>query len=439
MLMKRKLLTICLVLCIGIGLLAGCGGSTGTPAQASSSSSTTNDVTPTSNDTIKIGCAYPLTGTAALTGVNIMRGYEFAFDEINKSGGILGRQVELIVADTQGDAKVGLSVAEKLITEDKIDLLLGCNNSGVSETVAQLAEKYQVPMISAISTADAITTHGYQWYFRFAPTNSSYLRSIVQYLKDMGESEDYPDTQVKTLAVVADSDLLGQETIKWAKYWAGEFGIEVVEAVSFNMGASDLTSEVLVLKNTPHDALIIDMSMADAILFTKTMAEQGYTPQLMVGKGGAFLDPAYIPAVPGISNGVCVSVEWNTDMTRGKDISARFKEMFGVDMNGHTAESFSVGWVVKTAYEAAGAVDKAAVRQALEDLDIVDQFPNGGPPIILPYDRIKFGNPNWQGVQHTHTSEFAGVAIGQIQDGVMKTVWPFETTETKVQVPAPFK
>ena len=439
--MKKRILAVCLALCISVAFLAGCGGGGTSDGAAvpSAPGGGTDSTGALSGDPIKIGCAYPLTGNAAAIGVNIMRGFEFGFEEINASGGILGRPVELIVGDTQGDAKVALSVAEKLITQDNVDMLLGCQSSGISETVAQLAEKYSIPMISAISTADAITTHGYQWYFRFAPTNSSYLRSMVQFLKDMDGSADYPDVQVKTIACIADSDLLGQETIKWAKHWADEMGIEVVEEVSYNLGASDLTSEVLALKAANADALIIDMYMADAILFTKTMVEQGYSPQFMVGKGSAFLDPAYIPAVPGISNGVCSAIEWNTDMTRGQDIAARFKEKFDIDMNGHTAESYTVSWVIKTAYEAAGEVDKAAVRDALEQLDIVDQFPNGGPPIILPYDRIVFGNPNWQGVQHTHTSEYAGVAIGQIQDGVMKTVWPFESTESKVQVPAPFK
>jgi branched-chain amino acid transport system substrate-binding protein len=367
-----------------------------------------------------------------------MRGIEFAFKEINEQGGISGKQVELVLGDTQGDPKIAMSVAEKLITIDGVSVLIGCHASGITEVVSQVAEKYRTPMLSAISTADQLTTHGYRYFFRFPPTNSIYLRSMIEYLDALDKSPEY-DVTVKTIAIVTNNTLLGQETVKWAKYWAKEHDISVVAEVMYPEGVVDLTSEVLALKSANADALVADSYISDGILFNKTMVEQGYAPQIMVGKGSAFVDPSFIPATLGISNGITTATEWNHDLTKGKDINERFKKVYGIDMNGHAAESFCTSWTVKTAIEAAGSTDRDRIRDALENLKIVGSFPNGGPEIMLPYNTISFGNPEWQGIKHTHTNENAVVAVAQIQDGVLRTVWPFEYTQNKVLVPAPYK
>ena len=66
----------------------------------------------------------------------------------------------------------------------------------------------------------------------------------------------------------------------------------------------------------------------------KTMQEQGYQPPVLIAKANGFADPSFIPATKGISNGLTSVVEWNPDLTKGADVNKRFREIFGVDMNG---------------------------------------------------------------------------------------------------------
>ena len=214
--------------------------------------------------------------------------------------------------------------------------------------------------------------------------------------------------------------------------------MEIVAEIQYSSGATDLTSEVLALKAANPDAVLCESYINDAILFTKTLAEQGYKPPVVVAKANGFADPSYIPATEGISNGIASVVEWNPDLTKGQDINAKFKDKYGVDMNGHSAESFTAVWILKTAFEQAGTTDGPAVRDALASMDIQGSFPNG-PQIILPYDRIKFGDMEVDGVQHTQNNLYASVAIAQIQDGEYKTVWPFEFSATEVQYPAQYE
>ena len=388
-----------------------------------------------SEGNIKIGAIYPLTGPVAAIGQNIKRGVDFAVAEINQKGGINGRQIEIIYGDTEGSPQNGMSVAEKLITQDNVCALLGAYQSAVTEVVSQVAERYQTPMLTAISTADQLTTHEYKYFFRLAPTNSIFLRSMIEYLVTIDKETS---ANIKSISIVADNTLMGQETAKWARHWAAQNNIEVKTEVLYAQGAADLTSEVISLKNSGADALVADCYISDGILLTKTMSEQGYRPAVMVGKATAFIDPTFIPNTGALSNGISTGLEWSPDLTKGHEVNAGFKAQYGIDMNGHSAESYTAAWILKTAIENAGSTDRTAIRDALKNTKIDRAFP-GGNEIILPYDSISFDDVVWQGISHTNTNANAIVALAQIQDGVLKTVWPYAYTNNRPVVPAPFR
>ena len=416
----KKLLTLLLVAFIAMSSIFAGGAS----------ESTTDATAP-----IKIGAMYALSGSNAAIGTNIMRGVDFAVEMINAKGGVNGRMIEIVRGDTQGDAKVGRSVAERLITQDKVNAIIGCHQSTITQIVAQVCEQYQIPMITAISTVDNLSTFNLKYFFRMCPMNSFYVENQFQYLEDLSKQTG---AEIKRIAIFADNSNIGQELIRCARIFAPEYGMEIVAEIQYNNGATDLTSEVLSLRNANPDAVLCESYISDAILLTKTMKEQNCKPPVVVAKANGFADPSYIPATEGISNGIASVVEWNPDLTKGQDINKAFKEEYGVDMNGHSAESFTAIWILKTAFEAAGTTDGTKVRDAIAALDIQGSFPNG-PEIILPYDRIKFGDMEVDGVKHTQNNIYASVAIAQIQDGAYKTVWPFEFSSTEVQYPAQYK
>lgn len=386
-------------------------------------------------DTVKIGTLYPLTGDVASIGQNIMRGVEFAVNEINENGGIDGKQIEIVQGDTMGDTKTGMTEAERLITQENVSAILGAYQSSVTEVVAQVTEQYQTPLVTAISTADSLTKTGYQYFFRMAPTNSMFLRDMIQFLADASAEKEEID--IKSIAVCADNTLLGQETAEWAKYWAEKQGIEYLGEVLYSKGAADLSSEVIQLKDMNPDALVVDNYISDGILLTKTMAEQGYKPNIMIGKATAYIDPSYIPAVGGLCNGIVTASEFNPG-TKGKEITEAFEEKYGVAMNGHSAEAYTAVWVLKTAIENAGSTEREDIKNALGELKVEGSFP-GGSEIILPYDTIEFSNVEMNGQQHTNTNAGSVLTILQIQDGGYKTVWPFNIAEADIQYPAAYE
>ena len=382
-------------------------------------------------EVIKIGAIYPLSGSVASLGINCQRGAMFAVDEINSKGGILGKKLVIEYGDSTGDPKIGMSEAERLITQKDVCALLGCYQSAVTVVVAQVAQKYKVPMITAISTADTITSKGYNYFFRLSPTNMMYLRDMVQIIVDYNQKYG---TNMTRAAVMAENTLNGQESAKWAKHWGEQMGLEMIDEIMYSHNAADLTSEVLTLKSQDPDIVFIDPYISDAILLVKTMHEQQFKPKIIVSKASGVIDPDFLPAVGEQGYGISTCVEWSEDFGKGIEISDAFEERFGVAMNGHSAEVYTALWVLKTAIEQAGEPDTEKIQSSLDNLKIDKEFPDG-PIIILPYDTIEFNNIEMGGAMHTNQNTYARVSIAQILEGKYKTIWPFDVAITEMQIP----
>ena len=266
-------------------------------------------------DTIKIGAMYALSGDKAAIGNNILRGIDFAVEEINAAGGVNGKMIEIVRGDTQGDAKVAGSLAERLITQDHVNAIVGCHQSTLTDIVAQVCESYEIPLITAISTVDNLSTNGYEYFFRMCPMNSLYVENMFMYLRDQAQQTG---KEVKTISIFADNSNIGQEIIRCSKIYAPKYGMEIVATVEYQGGAADLTSEVLALKDANADAVICESYIADATLLMKTLQEQNYQPPILVAKANGFTDPSFLTNTAGISNGVASVVEWNPDLTKGQ-------------------------------------------------------------------------------------------------------------------------
>ena len=385
---------------------------------------------------IRIGTIYAMSGGNAAIGENILRGIDFAVAEINAQGGVNGRMLEVVRGDHAGDPAQGRSEAERLITQEHVDVMMGCHMSTVTEVVAQVCTQYGVPMITAISTLDRLTDADHEdMVFRLCPLNSVYVEDMLKYLKDSAEQTG---EEIKKIAIFTDRAAIGQELIRCVELFAADYGFELVATVDYSSNATDLSSQVLALKQADPDAILCDSYIGDATLFVQTLKAQNYTPKMIVAKANGFTDPAFIANLGTAANGVASVVEFNPDLINGKEINEEFKAQYGVNMNGHSAESYTVVWIFKTAIEAAGSTDGEAVRDALAALDIQGEFP-GGRKIVLPYDRIKFENYELAGAPHYRDNTSASVAIAQVQDGEWKTVWPFDFTDTQILYPAPLQ
>ena len=126
---------------------------------------------------VRIGTLIPLTGPLGALGINAKYGSDLAAAEINDAGGIKsmgGAKIKLVHGDSEGKADTGISVAERLVKQQKVSACMSGPQSGVTFATTQVTEKYQIPHMVTGSVADEITGRGFKYVFRIEPTATSW-------------------------------------------------------------------------------------------------------------------------------------------------------------------------------------------------------------------------------------------------------------------------
>ena len=118
---------------------------------------------------IRIGASLSQTGVYAAPGQPQLRGYHLCVKDMNEKGGVLGRKLELVVYDDGSDAVTAVRLYEKLITQDKVDLVLGPYGSPLTDAVADVTEKHKMPMVAPTGAATSIYRKGRKFIFSTAP------------------------------------------------------------------------------------------------------------------------------------------------------------------------------------------------------------------------------------------------------------------------------
>src|SRR6202166_1140871 len=136
--------------------------------------------------TIKIGVNEPLTGPFAASGTYVVNGAKIAADEINAKGGVLGKKIELIIEDNKSNPTEAAAVAEKLITADKVPVMLGAWSSTLTLAVMPKLQEYKVPMVVETSSSGKITTSGNPFIFRISPTSEMEAKAFAPLINTMG-------------------------------------------------------------------------------------------------------------------------------------------------------------------------------------------------------------------------------------------------------------
>ena len=380
-------------------------------------------VTAHAAESIKVGILLPLSGGVAPIGINNRRGHELAVEEINANGGISalgGAKLEMIDGDTQGKPEIGITELQKLERKGVV-AIMGAYQSGVTFPVTQVSEKLQVPFIDPVAIADSITSRGFKYLFKVSPQASWYARDQIRFVKEASEKAGKP---VKSVVLLHEDTLFGKSTGDGQVKAAADYGIEVLDRIAYPKETADMTATLAKIKQMNPDAVLLVSYLSDAVLITKTMKELGINAPI-VGTSAGHIDPAYISTLGADADYTFTVGEWATDVkkTGVEEIAKKFKAKFGIDMNGHAAETYMSTYVLKDALERAGSTNRKKLRDALAETKLC------GDKNILPYDCIRF--------DQTGQSPEAQLIIMQIIDGKHKTVWPFESASADLNWPVP--
>ncbi len=331
---------------------------------------------------MKIGVLYPLTGNSAASGQEAKQSIEVGAEIVNTGHPELkampigttpglpklgGAKIEPIYVDHRGDPSVAQSLAQRLITNDKVVALLGSYQSSTAMTATAVAERYGVPFVVSDSVAGNITTRGFKYTFRVTPIAQNFAESYMRFLTSMKQS----GKPIDSIAIVNENTDYGSSVGDAIEAEAKKSGFPVAIRIPYSANGADVTAQVLQLKQkNPSVALFVSYA-SDAILFMRTMKSLDYLPTMIIGDLAGFSDPSFLPAVGTISQGLMNRSVWSegpagTLSVRGQqDLPGESGHEID-DVSGRDMQAF---FVLADAINRAGAADPKKIQAALAATD----------------------------------------------------------------------
>ncbi len=185
---------------------------------------------------VVVGGTLALSGRYAEPAGRYLNASKLYVDELNQRGGLLGHKVELRVLDDKSDRRTAIELYERLITKDKVDLILGPYSSGITDPAANVMERYKRPFVASGAASKAIWQRGRKYVFS-APTviAQDYQKGALYLAKEIG---------VKRIAVIGEGSLFPRQTTEGTLAWAKKLDLEVVFLQSYHKDEKDFTAHL---------------------------------------------------------------------------------------------------------------------------------------------------------------------------------------------------
>ncbi len=222
-----------------------------------------------SKDAIRICSIDDRSGAAADTGNESYRGLKMAVEAANAAGGINGHMIEMIEYDGKTDPQLSASFAARCAEDDNALLIIGGNPAGPAAAVMPIADEYDIPFFMLSAGTDNLTDNPAPWLFRFGPRNAQDAIAYAQLLDRQG---------FKKVALIYNTLPFGLDSASVARKYLAEHGISVVAEEGYDIAATDLSPQVLNLKASDAEAVLVFPYPADGARVLKTL------DQLQVGK-----------------------------------------------------------------------------------------------------------------------------------------------------------
>ena len=395
--------------------LAACGGSAPPGTEGSGGGGG-------SGETITIGSLHPLSGSAAADGQQMDNGAKLAIDAINEAGGIEsldGAQLELASADTQGAPEVGQSEAQRLI-EDGAVALVGTYQSAVSQNVAAVAERNQVPFVIDVSSADAILQQGYKFTFRLQPSAKVLAERGAEYLADVSKNADAPAQKV---AILHEQGPFGTAIKDTFSAKAEELGMEIGPVISYDPASvSDFTTQITTVRESGADVLMVAGYYRDGVLVANAVNTVQPGLDAVWGVANGAFDTPQFPGEVGEAGEGFFDANYRLDMTNPdtQELADKYKEEFGDDIRTAAVLSYDAVRVIAAALEKAGDASPQAVRDAIAETELDSLIAQDGP---IAFDEAG-------------ENENAAPILMQVLDGAVTQVFPEDYAEAEPVYPA---
>jgi branched-chain amino acid transport system substrate-binding protein len=323
---------------------------------------------------LKVGSLLPRSGVQALIGQDCQRAVELA-PPILKSLGL--PDITIMNADTETNVDVARSRAERLISEGA-QLLVGAFDSGQTSAIAQVAEQKGIPFVINIAAAPPITEQGYKFVFRNFPIAPMILVEAFTNQKEVFEAAGVAPKSVVLLHVNDTFGMAMQKDIGnvMPKY---DMPYKILEQIAYDPAARDLSVEVSKAKATGAEALLVVGRLNDAILLTREMVKQRWSPMAILSMGPGWNENNYFKTLGKLADGPMSFVPWYDPTKKlSKQLFAAFTKAYPeLNLNEKHIYTFEALLIAADAFRRAGSTDPKALVDAIRTTNITDNVSIG--------------------------------------------------------------
>jgi branched-chain amino acid transport system substrate-binding protein len=361
-------------------------------------------------DTIKIGVALSETGNLADSAKHYWRGIELWRDKTNASGGLLGKKVEFVIYDDRSDPATSARLYERLITSDKVDLLVSTIGSAQAATATAVAEKHKRIMINGGGASESIQLRGFKYIFQTAARISNYVDGIDPLMKKYN---------VKTMAFVARDYGAARDMEKTLKKMAEKNGVKIVLSEYFPSGNVDFSSQIARARQLQPDLWVSVGYPNEAIEMVRQFHASNYMPKIFIHNGVAQEDFLKATGKEG-EYAIGMSLYEPTLKTSGNVEFVRdFKAKYNYEPGYYSSFGYNAVYVLGEAVKKAGSLDQEALRKVLSTMKIDTVM---GKHEVDPATGMQIG--------------INGLLV-QVLNGKREIIWPddLRTAEAKIPVP----
>jgi branched-chain amino acid transport system substrate-binding protein len=312
---------------------------------------------------IKIGVTQPLTGAFAASGNYVAQGAKIAEDAINAQGGVLGRKIQLVIEDNKSNPTEAVATAEKLISKDKVPVLMGAWSSTLTLAVMPKLMEYQVPMLVETSSSGKITTSGNPYIFRISPTSEMEAKAFAPMVKKFG---------IKKADFLATNNDFGLGASQEFSQMLKKEGVQVGVMETMDPKATDFSAQLAKIKASGGDTLFVTTAVEQITLILKQAKEQQVKARIIT-TGGSNSPDQLIQQAGEAANGsyhLVFFTPWFPDAVKNADIARKFVAEWNARKYnvGGLTEGFR-GWdgvhTIVEAIKQAGKPDPKAITDAL--------------------------------------------------------------------------
>ena len=308
-------------------------------------------------DPIKLGEFASMTGKEAVFGQNVNKGTRLAVEETNAAGGVLGRKLELITEDNQSKPGESATVVKKLISRDKVTVILGEITSGRTLEAAPIAQAAKIPLISPGATNTEVTAKG-NYIFRVCFIDDFQGTVMAKFARET--------LKLKRVAIL--SSVSSAQSVGLAKYFRERFtsSTTVIAAEQkYGEGDKDFRAQLTAIKAAGADGIFVPGYYAEAALICKQARDLGFTLPLLGVDG--WESPDLIAIAGAAAEGCYLSTHYSPESKSPAVVAfnARFQKRWGISSNALSVLGYDATMLAIDAIRRAGSTDGAKIRDSL--------------------------------------------------------------------------